>query len=145
MLYSKYLQNQSRQNIMKLHIIEDDNSLREIYSTLFSVAGHQVKASSNGLDAISEIADFKPDAVLLDIMMPEMDGYAFLDALMNNTSLSPVIIVCSNLSDRTDIDRAMTRGADYYLRKSDYVGNQLVDAVSAAYETARTKHQHSDT
>lgn len=128
---------------MKLHIVEDDNSLREIYSTLFSTAGHEVKASSNGLDAISEIAEFQPDAVLLDIMMPEMDGYSFLDALINNTSLSPVIIICSNLSDQTDIDRAMTRGADYYLRKSDYVGNQLVDAVTAAYETASTKHRHN--
>ncbi len=129
---------------MKLHIIEDDVSLREIYSTLFKVAGHEVKVSSNGLEAISEITDFRPDAILLDIMMPEMDGYSFLDALINNTSLSPVIIICSNLSDQTDIDRAMTRGADYYLRKSDYIGNQLVDAVTAAYETAKTKHQHAD-
>ena len=128
---------------MKLHIVEDDHSLREIYNTLFEAAGHTVKTSPNGLEAISGISEFKPDAVLLDIMMPEMDGYAFLDALSNNTSLTPVVIVCSNLSDQTDIDRAMTRGADYYLRKSDYVGNQLVDAVTAAYETARVKHSHA--
>lgn len=129
---------------MKLHVVEDDNSLREIYKTLFETAGHTVKASPNGLEAISEIAEFHPDVVLLDIMMPEMDGYAFLDALTNNTSLTPVIIICSNLSDQTDIDRAMTRGADYYLRKSDYIGNQLVDAVIAAYETALTKHRHTN-
>ena len=83
------------------------------------------------------MVEFQPDVVILDLMMPEMDGYEFLTALHNNTSMNPFVVVCSNLSQKADIDRALASGANTYLRKSDYVGADLVNAVQEAYATYR--------
>lgn len=132
-------------NTMKIQIVEDNADLRGLYELLFKNAGHEVKTSDNGLNAVTEIADFQPDTVLLDIMMPEMDGYKFLETLANNTSLDPIIIVCSNLTEQADIDRAIAHGADFYLRKSDYIGEELVKAVMAAYDSLKDSHQKPHT
>lgn len=118
---------------MKVYIVEDNVDLQAIYRGVFSEAGHEVAVASDGLTAISEIADVCPDVVLLDIMMPEMDGFEFLQALNDNTSMKTCVIVCSNLSSQQDINKAMSNGASAYLQKSDYVGDELVQAVQEAY------------
>jgi DNA-binding response OmpR family regulator len=118
---------------VKILIVEDNMDLQTIYKELFETAGHTVRVSNDGLAGITDAVDFKPDVVLLDILMPEMDGMEFLQALRENTSISPVVIVCSNLSEQIDIDRALGAGAHYYLRKSDYVGADLLKAVEKLY------------
>lgn len=129
--------------VMKLLIVEDDNALREIYSVFFQQAGYEVALSENGLTAITQAVEFVPDIVLLDIMMPEMDGYEFLQALKNNTSMDPVVIVCSNLGESLEIERALQSGADTYLQKSNYSGLELVQAVGDAYHQAMLRRQSS--
>lgn len=126
---------------MKILIVEDNTDLRAIYDSLFTVAGHQVKSCENGLTAITEAVDFHPEVVLLDIMMPEMNGYEFLTTLRNNTSMAPFIIVCSNISEQTDIARAMAAGAHHYIRKSDVIGQTLVEEVVKHYEQFKVSGQ----
>ena len=123
---------------MKILVVEDNADLQVIYRGLFEGAGHEVRLSSDGQAGIADAVEFKPDVVLLDILMPEMDGLEFLQALRNETSISPTVIVCSNLSEQIDIDRALGAGAHFYLRKSDYVGNDLLVAVEELYR------QHTD-
>ena len=118
---------------MKIQLIEDNEDLREIYTQLFESAGHTVKSNNNDLNGITEMVEDQPDVVLLDIMMPEMDGYEFLHALKNNTSMEPMVIACSNLSQQSDIDRALQSGADAYLKKSDFMGDSLVQEVEKRY------------
>ena len=118
---------------MKIQLIEDNEDLREIYTQLFESAGHTVKSNNNGPNGITEMVEDQPDVVLLDIMMPEMDGYEFLHALKNNTSMEPMVIACSNLSQQSDIDRALQSGADAYLKKSDFMGDSLVQEVEKRY------------
>lgn len=118
---------------MKILLIEDNEDLRDIYTQLFESAGHIVTSNNNGLTGITEMVEDQPDVVLLDIMMPEMDGYDFLQALKNNTSMEPMVLACSNLSQQSDIDRAMQAGADGYLKKSDFMGDALVREVEKRY------------
>lgn len=118
---------------MKILIVEDNTDLQDIYGGLFTGAGHEIDTAANGLDGIVKTVDFKPDIVLLDLMMPEMNGYEYLKALRNNTSISPFVIVVSNLSQQSDIDIAKSNGADEYLRKSDFVGDDLVKEVERLY------------
>ena len=124
---------------MKILIIEDNKDLQTIYKDLFTQAGYEVLMSDNGLAGITEAVEVLPDIILLDIMTPELDGYDFLSALKNNTSMRPLVIVCSNLSQQADIDRAMESGADAYLKKSDYIGADLVKAVENLYNNRSTK------
>lgn len=116
-------------------IVEDNTDLRDIYENLFTSAGHTVATAENGLDGVVKAVDFKPEVVLLDLMMPEMNGYEFLKALSNNTSISPYIIVVSNLSQQADIDIAMANGAHQYIRKSDFAGEALVAEVERLYKS----------
>lgn len=126
---------------MKILIVDDNKSICEMYTTLFQSQGYDVKTSSDGLTAITDAVDYVPDIVLLDILMPEMNGYQFLDALKVNTSMDPVVIILSNLGEQIEIDRAMQHGADGYLQKSDYTGQVLVDAVNKLYTEALYRRQ----
>ena len=114
-------------------IVEDNRDISDIYKHLFIDAGYEVRTARNGLDGIVDAVDFQPDIILLDLMMPEMSGFEFLNALRNNTSISPYVIVVSNLSQQNDIDVAKASGAHEYLRKSDFVGDDLVKEVARLY------------
>lgn len=110
-------------------IIEDDKDLQEIYKINFEMAGYQVLQEMDGLDGISSVVDKKPDIILLDINMPNMDGFAFLNAMNDNTSINVPVIVCSNLSDKETQAKAISSGAAAVLVKVDYTGKQLVEKV----------------
>lgn len=124
---------------MKILIVEDNTDLRDIFTHLFSQAGHDVAAAINGLDGLAKAVDEKPDIILLDLMMPEMNGYDFLQAMSQQTIISPFIIVVSNLSQQADIDLAITRGAHEYIRKSDFAGEALVQEVERLYQERHSK------
>lgn len=113
----------------KIMIIEDDKDLQEIYKINFEMAGYQVLQEMDGLDGISSVVDKKPDIILLDINMPNMDGFAFLNAMNDNTSINVPVIVCSNLSDKETQAKAISSGAAAVLVKVDYTGKQLVEKV----------------
>lgn len=110
-------------------IIEDNYDIREIYRMAFEEARWEVRESSDGLLGITELVDNPPTVVLLDLMMPEMNGYEFMQALKQNTSINIPVIVVSNLAQEEDKARALAAGADAYLVKSDYDGPELVKAV----------------
>ncbi len=112
-------------------IIEDDKSLQEIYKINFEVAGFDVVIEGDGLSGISGVVEKKPDIILLDIMMPNMDGFAFLKAVKENTSIDIPVVVCSNLSDKATYDKAFAVGASAVLLKVDYSGKELVQKIEA--------------
>ena len=117
----------------KLFIVEDNPDLREIYRLRFAAAGFEVVASETGLDFLTRVQEEKPDVILLDLMLPEMDGFSVLQSLRTNFENANVanvkIIAWSNLSEDIDIQKALAAGANFYLRKSDYEGDDLVIKV----------------
>ena len=113
----------------KIMIIEDDKDLQEIYKLNFELAGYEVLQEMDGLDGISSVVDKAPDLILLDIMMPNMDGFAFLKAMKENTSINIPVVICSNLSDKETYAKAIAAGAAGVLLKVDYSGKQLLDKV----------------
>lgn len=113
----------------KIMIIEDDKDLQEIYKLNFEMAGYEVLQEFDGLDGISSVVDKEPDIILLDIMMPNMDGFAFLKAMKDNTSINIPVVVCSNLSDKETYTKALNTGAVSVLLKVDYSGKELVTKI----------------
>ena len=114
----------------KIMIIDDDKDLQEIYKLNFEMAGYQVMQEFDGLEGISHIVEEKPDIILLDITMPNMDGFAFLKAMKDNTSIDIPVVVCSNLSDKETYSKAVAAGAVGVILKVDYSGKQLVEKVN---------------
>lgn len=113
----------------KILIIEDTVDLVELYKIYFESAWFEVYTALDGLNGITKAVEVHPDVILLDIMMPQMNGFEVLETIKNQSSISIPIIICSNLSKQSDIDKAYNYWADLYLRKSDYEGQQVVDKV----------------
>ncbi|MEN9880976.1 MAG: hypothetical protein RLZZ308_159 [Candidatus Parcubacteria bacterium] len=121
-------------------IIEDNKDLQEIYKHSFEKGGYSVIVEGNGLQGIEGVAESMPDVILLDLMMPGMDGFGFLRAIKETGGLSIPVIVCSNVSDTDTINRALKDGATAVLLKVDYSGKQLVEKVSYLAEEFHKKH-----
>ena len=104
-----------------------------MYAMKFERSGFVVKIATTGIDAVVQAVEFRPDAILLDIMMPSMNGFEALGALRNLApSMRQVrIVVFSNLSGSDDRKRAMEAGADEYLVKVD---TSPADAVAKIEE-----------
>lgn len=122
----------------KIMIIEDNKDLQNIYKISFEIAGYEVLQELDGLNGISSVVEKKPDIILLDIMMPNMDGFAFLKALKENTEINIPVVVCSNLTDQGVYQRALDEGAAEVLLKVDYTGKQLVDKIDQILEDSKT-------
>lgn len=110
----------------KVLVVDDVVELLEMYETMFRLKGYEVEIAKDGLEGITKAATMKPKYILLDIMMPHMDGFELMNAFYNNTSLDSIIIVNSNIDGADAIERIYQSGADYYIRKSDYVPSQII-------------------
>lgn len=122
----------------KIMIIEDDKSLQDIYTINFEAAGYEVMIEGDGLSGISEVVEKQPDIILLDVMMPNMDGFDFLRVMKENTSIHIPVVVCSNLSDQATHDKALIAGATAVLLKVDYSGKELVEKINLILENKGT-------
>jgi len=113
--------------LKKVLIIEDNLEIQEIYELNFEAENFIVKLASDWMKWILEILNFKPDIVILDIMMPNMDWFEVLKTLKNQSSIRTPIIVCSNLNSQDDEKKALSYWADLYLKKSDYEWDEIVE------------------
>jgi len=111
-------------------IVEDDQMLVEIYQKKFSSDGYQVETANSGAEAIKKITKNKPDLVLLDLVMPEEDGFEVLRKVKQNPLTKDVrIIVFSNLSQEEDKEEAAALGAEGFITKSDFTPQEIVEKV----------------
>jgi CheY-like chemotaxis protein len=126
---------------MKVMIIEDNKDLQEIYKHSFEKFGHEVILESNGFQGIEGVAKSIPDVILLDLMMPGMDGFGFLNKIKDTGGLSIPVIVCSNISDTETNNKALREGAFAVLLKVDYSGKQLVEKVEYLVQEFSKRHK----
>lgn len=127
----------------KIMIVEDNKDLQEIYKHSFEKYGFEVIVRGDGLEGVMSVVEVMPDVILLDLMMPGMDGFGFLKKLKEIESVTIPVIVCSNISDVETINRAIKDGAEGVLLKVDYSGKQLVEKVTYLmneYYTKQKKH-----
>lgn len=125
-------------NTKKVLIIEDNKDIQELMQYAFEDAGYEVKTSNDGLLGITDIVDYQPSVVVLDIMMPEMNGYDFLSALKNNTSMIVPVVVVSNLAQEEDKQKALDAGASLFLVKADY---EMTDLVKKIEDSLALSHE----
>lgn len=107
-------------------IIEDNVDLQEIYRINFEAEGFWVKIAGDWMNGMVKILEENPDIIILDIMMPQINGFELLQTIRDQSSLCIPIIVCSNLNSPEDEKRALELGAHLYLRKSDYEWDEIV-------------------
>jgi len=114
----------------KILLVEDDDSLANVYLARLEVEGFNVKRVPNGEDALASAIEYKPDLILLDVMMPKVSGFDVLDILRNTPETANLkIIMLTALSQDSDKARADQLGADDYLVKSQVVIADVVDRI----------------
>ncbi len=100
---------------MKILIADDDRDSREILKTYLAAKGHQVALAADGMEALKRFTDESPDLVLLDIMMPKLDGWEVLHYIRTAGRTPVLMITAKDATD--DIVRALSAGADDYIVK----------------------------
>jgi DNA-binding response OmpR family regulator len=114
----------------KILLVEDDEGLAQVYLTRLDVEGFEVKRVPNGEDALAAALEFKPDLILLDVMMPKVSGFDVLDILRNTPETTNIkIIMLTALSQESDRKKAEEMGVDDYLVKSQVVIADVVERV----------------
>ena len=115
---------------LKILVIDDSKTIRRTAETLLSKEGCQVFTAIDGFDALSKIADHKPDLIFVDIMMPRLDGYETCSLIKHNKVFkkTPVIMLSSKdgLFDRA---RGRIVGSEQYLTKP-FTKDELLGAIS---------------
>lgn len=118
------------QSKTKLLIIEDDRFIAKMYQTKLNLEGFDVEVAENGAIGVEKIKSFGPDLVLLDIIMPEMDGFAVLEAIRDDDSInSTSVVVMSNLAQEDHLKRAKALGAKDYIVKSQFTPMDVVKKI----------------
>ncbi len=110
-------------------VVEDKPSLAQMLKFLFIAKGMDVHAAFNGEDALSRLAAVKPDLILLDLMMPKMDGFETLRRLKADARWSQVpVIILTARKEREEMERAREMGAAEYITKP-FKAVEVVDKV----------------
>jgi CheY-like chemotaxis protein len=111
-------------------IVEDDLFLRELLVKKLEDVGYHLLIAADGEEALKIAGEQKPDLILLDVVMPQKDGFETLKELRQNPELTTAkVIIFSNLSQETDIQKAKELGADEFLVKSDYTLSDLAEKI----------------
>jgi CheY-like chemotaxis protein len=121
--------------MVKILIIEDDPLMSRMYQKIFGFEGYAVETASNGQEGIEKIKLVNPTIVLLDIMMPVMNGLEVLDKVKADEQLKHIpIIMLTNLAGVQDAETALAKGAVKYIVKSEYEPKQVVSMVKEIIE-----------
>ncbi|WP_293899203.1 response regulator [Phenylobacterium sp.] len=120
----------------KVLVVEDDPFLLELILTRLAIAEYQVQGASDGMQAIQRLADFRPDAMVLDINMPNLDGFGVL-AHMQPLGLTErtLTMVLTARNNAEDVSRAIQLGAKDYLSKP-FKDDQLLARVGRLFARA---------
>lgn len=119
----------------KILLVEDDPLIVKIYTTRLSADGYQVFSAENGEAGLAVAEKETPDLIVLDIMMPRIDGYGVLEKIRSNPRLKHIpILVYSNLAVEGEIARAKNMGANEFIVKADLSPTEMVNKIKSYVE-----------
>ncbi len=127
----------------KIIIVEDDPMISEIYQKKFSESGFDVLVANSGEQALDLIKKNEVELILLDLIMPKMDGFEVIKNVRSGKyNQEAKIIVFSNLSQKEDQDKAIKLGANGFIIKSDYTPSTLVNEVKRIFNQCREEDKN---
>lgn len=116
----------------KIILIEDDKTLVEMYSLKFKEAGLELIVVTDGMAGLELIRKEKPNLVLLDIMLPKMDGFAVLTELKKDQQTKNIpVLLLTNLGQKNDIEKGKKLGTDDYIVKSSLTPTQVIEKIKS--------------
>jgi len=114
----------------KILVVEDDKFLRELISRKLISEGYNVIEAVDGEEGIKKIKTEKPELILLDLILPGIDGFQVLSETKKDPSLVSIpVIILSNLGQREDVEKGLKLGAVDYLIKAHFTPGEIVEKI----------------
>jgi len=111
-------------------IVEDDKFLRELIAQKLAKEGYNTLTAIDGEEGIKKIKEEKPDLVLLDLILPGIDGFEVLSRMKDDEDLAKIpVIILSNLGQREEVERGLKLGAVDYMIKAHFTPREIIDKV----------------
>lgn len=116
--------------MIKVFIVEDDPLMSRMYQKIFIFEKYEVEMAGDGEEALAKIANAKPTVILLDVMMPKMNGLQVLERLKADPATKGIpVIMLTNLAGQQDAETALSKGAVKYIVKSEHEPKEIADMV----------------
>jgi len=117
----------------KILIIEDDKFLRELIAQKLYKENFEVAEAVDGEEGVKKIKSEKPDLILLDLILPGIDGFEVLSQMKEDPALTSIpVIILSNLGQKEDVEKGLKLGAVDYLIKAHFTPGEIIDKIKAA-------------
>lgn len=114
----------------KILLVEDDTFILEMYATKLLNFGYDVLTASDGEEALKIVKDKHPDFILLDLVLPSMDGFDVLKAIKKDSKTKDIpVVLLTNLGERTDVETGLKLGADDYLIKAHFTPSEVIEKI----------------
>ena len=110
-------------------LVEDDPFLIDVYTTKFKEVGFRVEVASDGEDALRRLHEEKFDLLVLDIVLPQIDGWEILEKIKNKNLKDLKIVVLSNLGQKGEVEKGLKLGATKYLIKAHYTPSEVIAEI----------------
>ena len=121
--------------MQKILVIEDDTFLRELIVQKLLKEGYEIVEAVEGEDGIKKVTEENPDIILLDIILPGIDGFEVLKKIKADEKVKDIpVIILSNLGQQDDIDKGIKLGAKDYLIKAEFTPGEIVEKVKGVLE-----------
>ncbi len=114
----------------KILLVEDDDFVSGMYSTKLTMAGYDVAIAVDGKEGLKMAKQENPDLILLDIVLPKIDGFQVLERIKKDQTLKEVpVILLTNLGQKEDVERGLGLGADDYTIKAHFTPNEVIQKI----------------
>lgn len=114
----------------KILIVDDDNILRDMYHERLKADGFEIETATNGKEALEKLDSFRPDLILLDVMMPYMNGFATLEHIRADDNLKNIpVFMLTALVQEENRKKAVKLGANGFVIKSETMPGDLVEKI----------------
>ena len=114
----------------KILIVEDDPFLSEMYSTKLIQEKFEVDFATDGKEAIKKAREARPDLILLDIVLPKMDGFEVLAEIKKDPQLRNIqVIALTNLGQKEEVEKGLKLGADDYIVKAHFTPTEVINKI----------------
>jgi two-component system, OmpR family, alkaline phosphatase synthesis response regulator PhoP len=121
----------------KVLVVDDERPVVMVIETNLKIAGYQVLTAYNGRDALEKIREEQPACVLLDVMMPEMNGWEVLRTIRSDSRIERTqVIMLTAMADDSDITKGYELGVDHYLTKP-FEPEELLEFVERVIEMGK--------
>lgn len=121
---------QPKESKKTILLVEDDTFILEMYATKLLNFGYNVITATDGDEALKTVKSKHPDFILLDLVLPSMDGFDVLKAIKKDPKIKDIpVVLLTNLGERKDVETGLKLGADDYLIKAHFTPSEVIEKI----------------